>query len=179
MVEIDSIPAREAMEQLCGCEPDICAWERGIGHPHVRWEMYEIHGQPAPQRPTDDDEILRAISSSAHLTELSDDWDGEGSPGYTKETWTRAITFLLSLAGSMRQQFGLMIDPPRILPSAAGSIDIHWKTDSYELLVNVPPAARQPIAYYGDNTQGNMPIERSCPHARPDRKLVAWLSLFK
>jgi hypothetical protein len=32
-----------------------------------------------------------------------------------------------------------------------GSIDLHWKNDRFELLINVPRDPDSPMAYYGDD----------------------------
>jgi hypothetical protein len=116
--------------------------------------------------------------SSEHLLALPDGWDGEGAKGFTAETVERARAFLALLSQELADKFNVSVDPPRILPADEGSIDLHWKTASYELLVNIPADRGQEIGYYGDNTQGNMPIENSCRGPGPDRRVVAWLSLL-
>lgn len=123
--------------------------------------------------------IAEAIASSKSILGLEDDWDGEGSPGYQEATWGRAVSFLRELALGLRRRYHVAIDAPRILPSAGGSIDLHWKTASYELLVNVPADPDKPASYYGDNARGNMPIEKTCDPWSPDPKLLAWMYLFK
>ena len=42
-------------------------------------------------------------------------------------------------------------DAPEILPGPGGSIDLHWKTDARELLINVPADPQDTISYYGDD----------------------------
>jgi hypothetical protein len=42
-------------------------------------------------------------------------------------------------------------DPPEIMPGPNGSMDLHWKTDARELLINVPPRSEETISYYGDD----------------------------
>jgi hypothetical protein len=71
---------------------------------------------------------------------------------------------------------GAELPVPRILPSAGGSIDLHWKTDRFELLINVPDRAAGEVRYYGDNLAGNNPIENNCSPSDPDLKLVAWMA---
>ena len=50
-------------------------------------------------RPTDyayiSPSIQRAIRESCRILDLEEDWDGEGSPAYSKETWRRALQFIL------------------------------------------------------------------------------------
>ena len=129
--------------------------------------------RPAPQIGVTD-----VRESSEYLLALPDGWDGAGARGFTAETVGRATEFLASLSRELADKFNVSIDPPRILPSGEGTIDLHWKTASYELLVNIPADRSQDIQYYGDNTQENMPIENSCRGPGPDRRVVAWLSLL-
>jgi len=39
---------------------------------------------------------------------------------------------------------------PSIQPVSDGSIDIYWKTDEYELLVNIPPEIDILVNLYGE-----------------------------
>jgi hypothetical protein len=122
--------------------------------------------------------LEQEIQASQWILELPPDWDGEGARQSTRETWERSSDFLRTLSRMIESRFGITLKPPRILPSPHGSIDLHWKTDRFELLVNVPADPGEVVRYYGDNLQGNMPIESTCNPSDPDRKLVAWISLF-
>ena len=122
--------------------------------------------------------IDRAIEDSAWIVDLPPDWDGEGATRYERSTWERATAFLRNLASMFRRMFGGEMPVPRILPSAGGSIDLHWKTDRFELLVNIPSQPSGEIRYYGDNLAENMPIEHGGTQTDPALKLVAWMSLF-
>jgi len=121
--------------------------------------------------------IVLAIETSRNILELKENWDGEGALPFSQKVWEKAVTFLALLAKEALERLNIIVDAPRILPSAEGSIDLHWKTDSYELLVNIPQNGA-PASYYGDNTIGNMPIKATCDASKPDRKLISWLSLF-
>ena len=122
--------------------------------------------------------VLEVIESSMTILELDDDWDGQGAGRYVFPTWERMACFLKRLATEMFEQYGVSISSPKIFPAGEGSIDIHWKTDTFELLINIPPEPEDTIRYYGDNKFGNTPIENSCYITHPDRKLLAWMSLF-
>jgi len=123
--------------------------------------------------------IRDAIESSRTILGLNDNWDDGGAVGYSQEVWERATQLLQKLATLAFHSLGVMIDPPRILPGPDGSIDVLWKTDRYELLVNFPADPAEPASYYGDNKLGNMPIKNTFDPSKPDRKLVAWLCLFE
>jgi len=121
--------------------------------------------------------ITRAIETSRSILDLEENWDGEGGLPFSQKVWEKAVAFLALQAKEGFVRLGIIVGAPRILPSADGSIDLHWKSDAYELLVNIPQDGT-PASYYGDNTQGNMPIKATCNTSEPDRKLISWLSLF-
>ena len=94
-----------------------------------------------------------AIEASRYITELKEDWDEEGSPSYSKSTWTRATRFLKKHALSLWQDHRVAIEVPQILPGPDGSIDIRWRTDKRELVINVPANVNEPASYYGDDKE--------------------------
>jgi hypothetical protein len=95
---------------------------------------------------------LRAeISRAKLILELEDDWDGQGSPRYSQATLDLAATFVNSHVRLLWDSYGLQSPTPTFGPGPDGSIDIHWKQPSWELLVNIPADANQMAAFYGDN----------------------------
>jgi hypothetical protein len=88
------------------------------------------------------------------LLELPEDWDEEGSPGYSKDTCERATRFLLNHARWFWNRHGIIVDAPRIVAGPHGSIDIYWKDENAELLLNVPADPRKSITCYGDSKSG-------------------------
>lgn len=108
--------------------------------------------------------LKRAIEQSRRILELDDDWDEEGSSAYSKEVWDTAVRFLEALEGEL-MTLGKMVDPPRILPGPEGSIDLHWKTNAFEILMKVPSDAGL-ITFFGDDyskcqIEGTIPIGRA------------------
>lgn len=89
-----------------------------------------------------------AIDKSRFILTLNDDYDGEGSPGYERQTWERAVALLRRTASEIP-----LVDMPTIGPGPDGSIDLYWKTDSYTLLLNIRPGSKD-ISYYGKNDDG-------------------------
>ena len=88
------------------------------------------------------------------ILRLEEDWDDAGCPAYKPETLDAAAQFLYQ------------IDNPeainvRIAPASEGSIDLHWKTDKFELLINFH--SDNSVSYYGDDYNGNLIRGGSCP----------------
>jgi len=122
---------------------------------HRPMEDYEEHIQPKgyeieSQRISDLEHIAKAIEKSRMILELKNNWDREGSKGYSYDTWERATSFLYRNA-RLWNSLGVTIDAPTILPGQDGSIDIYWKTKKYELLINIPAKPDKEADYYGDN----------------------------
>ena len=119
-------------------------------------------------------QILAEIERSRAIIDLTDNWDQEGSPGYREETWKRATSFL-GLQVQTARQYSWTIGVPDINPADNGSIDIFWKNEDRELLLNVPADEHEPIAFYGDSRNGET-ISGQIRGSAPALNLVAWLS---
>ena len=89
------------------------------------------------------------------------DWDDENSPPYTREVLERAILFI---------ERHTPPDVPDIEPGPKGSIDVHWKTSNYELLVNIPNDPTSPNTYYGDD-YGSFTVKGSFKSTEIEYKL--------
>lgn len=98
-----------------------------------------------------DSDIDAAIQEAQTILELQDDWDGEGSPGYAESTLRRAIDFLLLNTSRAWECCGIRTQAPVIGPGPDGSIDIHWKTSTRKLLVNIPADSNKAATFYGDD----------------------------
>lgn len=118
--------------------------------------------------------ILRVLRESQQILELKDDWDGEGSAGYTKAVWNRACKFVMHNATEALKRHATVIHAPKILPGPDGSIDIHWKTAARELLVNIPKDPNEPAEFYGDD-YGALQIKGTLNPENPPSALLLWL----
>ena len=113
--------------------------------------LYFRHTIPHSFPPPAIKNLIDAIQQSRVILQFEDDWDGEGSPGYSESTWNRAQNFLLKNALQLWRRHKTCFDPPTIQPGPHGSIDLHWRTPKRELLINVPFNLKEPISYYGDD----------------------------
>lgn len=115
------------------------------------------------------------IEASRSMLELEDDWDGEGSPGYDVVTWQRAVDFLTKNASRLNEEYGGVIQSPRIRKGPQGSIDLHWRAPNRELLVNIPAVYGAPADYYGDDGTGGQQIKGTLDPERQGYHLMLWL----
>lgn len=120
-------------------------------------------------------EIIRAIEAARNILDRTDDWDGEGSVGYAESTWNRATEFLKSSAFALKVHSDRETEAPRILPGPEGSIDLHWKTDTHELLINIPAAHEEPADFYGDSGSSNW-IKGKLDTSAQNEWILMWLT---
>jgi len=119
--------------------------------------------------------IEMAIRGSRSILDLASDWDDAGASTCSESTWKRATTFLRDHANWAYRHQGVIIPPPAILPGPDGSIDLHWRTTTYELLVNVPGTTGRPASFYGDDYR-SLSIKGTINPELPNRGLIAWLT---
>lgn len=100
-------------------------------------------------------EIVNCLKSAEYILTFKDNWDNEGSEGYSVDTWIGASLFLLEYAHQIYAKSGNCIDIPKIYPSSNGSIDIDWETETYGLIVNIAKGGELGT-YYGDNKAKQM-----------------------
>lgn len=86
--------------------------------------------------------------------ELEPDWDGQGSPPYSSDTWDRAATLLLTGAVDYLGQHHQTIPIPAFDNGPDGSIDIFWDLPDRQVLLNVPAELDSPVRYYGHSSLG-------------------------
>jgi hypothetical protein len=119
-------------------------------------------------------QIRKAIDRSKAIQQLDDDWDDEGSEGYTASTWQRVADFVSAQANAARNS-GLLIGVPVIAPADRGSIDIHWRNADCDLLINVPAQLQKPGTYYGSNQRGET-VSGRLDTQGPRSDLLLWLT---
>lgn len=121
-----------------------------------------------------DRELQEEIGRARKILELGDDWDGEGSPAYTEDTLDRAAAFLTTHSEQFRRLYSLHLPVPKISPGPDGSIDIHWKRQSWELLVNIPADAKEMAVFYGDD-YGSQKIRGTLDPRTFNLGIASWL----
>jgi hypothetical protein len=107
------------------------------------------------------------------LTDLEDDWDGEGSQGYSDADWIRVEDFLVRHAKWLLFQRGIELPVPNISPSSGGTVDLHWQVPQFELLVNIP-RERGTVVFYGDDYRTET-IKGTFPVGSTYTALMEWV----
>lgn len=116
----------------------------------------------------------QAITDSEKILSLEEDWDEMGGSAYDRSTWERAIDFLKTNVKGLWTSKQAWLGVPYIEPGPDGSIDLHWRTKSRELLVNIPADVTQPASYFGDELGENC-IKGHLDTAEYQEWMMLWL----
>jgi hypothetical protein len=120
--------------------------------------------------------VARALHGSRSLLALRDDWDGEGTPGFSEQTWHRTADFVARGVTQLLERNGIVTDDIEILPASDGALGIDWRTATRELLVTVPADASKDALFYGDDGLGRRTIKGTLDTSAPNRWLTEWLA---
>jgi hypothetical protein len=129
------------------------------------WQIWDSAGSV--------ERLENAMRQSRWLLSLRDDWDDEGAQKYSSETLDRALLFLRNHMQWAREKYDAVFPIPRILPGPDGSIDLHWKCESFEVLLNIPPEPDL-ASFYGDDF-GNAKIQGTFDPKVFNLGLLSWL----
>ena len=94
------------------------------------------------------DKIVDAAGE--RILALEEDWDGEGSPAFSKQTLGAIRDFLFELVDESELS---VVKQVWIAPFSGGSIDLQWQTEHFDLLINF--CADGNVTYYGKDTYGH------------------------
>ncbi len=99
-----------------------------------------------------DNELVLEIEKSKYIIDLKDEWDNEGSIGYTIQTWEKAVNYLVKLINKTHLTKGIKISTPKIAHGPNGSIDIFWENNKFNLILNIKSDSDN-ISYFGETNE--------------------------
>jgi hypothetical protein len=118
------------------------------------------------------------LEISHALSEFDDNWDEAGSRAFTEKHWRRVYEFLDAAMEGLWIREGKLVDLPTISPVSESSIDVHWRTETAELLINVPEDENSAATFYADN-YGKRSVKGTVELNDGDYGLLVWLGLAK
>lgn len=111
------------------------------------------------------------------ILNLQENWDGEGGTCYTKETLYRAAEFVKKISFVLWRKTQKLISPPNILPGPDGSINVHWKSTKFDLLVNIPENPNESATFASDDYEKNA-VKGTFDQKKINPALFYWLIEF-
>lgn len=120
--------------------------------------------------------VNTVVAESRHMLELRENWDGEGATAISEATWQRAIDFVLRTSTELCDRFQVSPPVPDLAPVPDGSVDIDWRFDGHELVVNVPTDSSASAEYYGDDGNGGRSIKGRLDLNAQNHWLFVWLT---
>lgn len=122
--------------------------------------------------------VRKKILEGRDILQLKTDWDDDGSPDFSPAHWDRIEIFLLGALKMIWEKERRVMVAPTINAVSGGTIDVHWKTQMSELLINVPRDLTKPATFYGDNFS-DQSIKGTLCLTTKDYWLLLWLGLAK
>lgn len=154
-------------------------------HDHVRWcassrDEYD-HVFAALTKRVEEFEKQRRLEIEARVSQAASSLPtlDENDDEFVAPS-TDAITFAKELLSRMLDVastafVGSHFDSPELEPTAAGGVDLHWRTDRVELLIAVPADRSKAITFYGDVPGTDTVIKGTLSPNERVRFLADWL----
>lgn len=79
--------------------------------------------------------LQKTIEKSTYIFGLQDNWDDEGSLGYDKTTWAKAVRFVIDYAKWILNNFDKVMYIPEIYHGRDSGIDILWENKEFCMLI--------------------------------------------
>jgi hypothetical protein len=142
------------------------SWE--LDNSDVTLNLMENFSVVIPRKLLENNNLKEEIETAAELRFLKQNWDGEGSKGYKLKTIKNAINFVIEYTKWIWEERNHCIPTPNIFPGVNGTVDVYWKSNNYDLIINIPEAPNTVASFYGDNMdskkiQGTFSIEEKGP----------------
>lgn len=93
------------------------------------------------------------INDSLYIVELKDNWNDEGSIGYTEETYQNALEFIIIYLYNI-ENITDKFEIPYMFHSLTGGIDFDWDNDCYSFLIRCDKDIKL-ISFYYQNYLNN------------------------
>jgi len=121
-----------------------------------------------------DHALCAEIERAEAMLEQIEEVEEADAPLYSRDTLRRASAFLKAQSVQAHKMYGAFAPVPNIGIGPNGSVDLHWKRNDWELLVNIPANDRELATYYGDD-YGEQKIRGSIYQTTFDYGIVMWL----
>jgi hypothetical protein len=121
-------------------------------------------------------DLIAAIETSRYLLAFGDNWDENGTIGFTELTWKRAAQVLINVVTEVARTQGVTATSTEILPSSAGGLDIDVRLKDRELLISIPADPAKPARFYGDDGRGDVQVKGTLDTSNIPEWLSMWMA---
>lgn len=153
-------------------KPTAPALGKSNGKPELG-ELISLHGLQVPERLA---KVIAAIEDSRALLDLPDDWDGNGTPGFSEHTWSRAAEVLIAFATLLATHHGVIVEDVEMLPGANGGLDIDVRSGDRQLLFAVSSDPQREIRFYGDDGRRGKQVKATLDPSSIPHWLLVWMT---
>lgn len=126
--------------------------------------------------------IVDQIEEAREILDYPLDWDEEGGLPTDKETFTEAVSFIVSYALWVFENHDEIIIPPYIDIMKDGAVSVHWETDRAQLLIifnkaeDFKPEEEKLAYFYAERKENNIPFKSAIkPGAEVDEFIGLWM----
>lgn len=116
--------------------------------------------------------VEETISDAEWIVDLDDDWDEAGAAGYHVSVLDRARAVLEQMSQEASRALSDKLPMPDVNPAQEGSIDLFWRLEDRDLLMNVP-VGDESISFFGRREDGNTISGLIAGTSRMD--VIVWL----
>lgn len=129
-------------------------WKKKEIEVDPQYNMLFINDDISLKIPTTNKELESVLIKGKYILDLKDNWDEEGSVGYTIESWKSAAKFIINFNRWIKGIFAGSLHLPKMHHGPKGTIDVVWHEDNFRLFVNIDYANNKGT-FYSDspNTQ--------------------------
>ena len=103
--------------------------------------------------------------------------DNDDKIVYTKKHLGRIRAFLMDLRDLYLERYNSSLELPYVIPGPKHSIDVHWITGQYRLLINFPVDLSEEITVVGHKKRKNV-IKLSTIPNNAVKLLSQWLNII-
>ena len=89
-------------------------------------------------------------------------WDDREALPIKRETIDKALKYMPLMEEYVHNMLNIKLGQPSLTAGTDGSVDLHWNSDEYELIMNVPERAL-PATYYGDDKHRSKVLKGNFP----------------
>ncbi len=115
--------------------------------------------------------INNIIENSKYIFKLQDNWDNEGSIGYSEDTWKKSIKFIIQYLEWVYSRYPeKILIVPNMFYGKNGGIDFLWEDKGFKMLIRIDKNVSKGTfyaTYENQSSEGTFNIDNFKPYMIP------------